>query len=299
LGFQTFSVIGDGNTTFYTIVDNDTGAWEVGIGTYTSSGTTLSRDTVLESSNSNSLVDFAAGVKDVFVTYPAERAVWANAVPQIVTFAADGTYNNISTKIANGLKSIKVTVVGGGGGGGGARGAAPPTTTIYAGGGGGGGGTAIEYIPAVSLAPVAPTGVTVTVGLGGAGGATSPAAAANPGGSAGGTSSFGAFCSATGGGGFSAPSGDGGAGGSGSGGDVNISGGGGGSRNVSPVSIDIGPVGGASTMGGNGIGRYNNGEGVPGGLYGGGGSGAVSVSSPSNFTGGDGAGGIVIIEEFY
>ena len=74
-GFQSFSVIGDGNTTYYCIVDSAAGAWEVGIGTYTSSGTTLSRDTVLESSNSGSLVNFGSGSKDVFVTYPAERAV--------------------------------------------------------------------------------------------------------------------------------------------------------------------------------------------------------------------------------
>jgi hypothetical protein len=72
-GFQSFSVIGDGNETFYTIAGG--GEWEVGIGTYTSSGTTLSRDTVLDSSNSGSLVDFAAGTKDVFVTYPAERTI--------------------------------------------------------------------------------------------------------------------------------------------------------------------------------------------------------------------------------
>ena len=76
-GYQSFSVIGDGNQTYYTIQDVLTGDWEVGIGTYTSSGTTLSRDTVLESSNSGSLVDFAAGSKDVFVTYPAERSVMA------------------------------------------------------------------------------------------------------------------------------------------------------------------------------------------------------------------------------
>ena len=43
-GFQSFSVIGDGNTTFYTIQLSNTNEWEVGIGTYTSSGTTLSRD---------------------------------------------------------------------------------------------------------------------------------------------------------------------------------------------------------------------------------------------------------------
>jgi hypothetical protein len=74
-GFQSFSVIGDGNSTYYAVVDAATGAWEVGIGTYTSSGTTLSRDVILESSNSGSAVDFAANVKDVFVTYPAERSV--------------------------------------------------------------------------------------------------------------------------------------------------------------------------------------------------------------------------------
>jgi hypothetical protein len=75
-GFQSFSVIGDGNTTYYAIVDSGTGDWEVGLGTYTSSGTTLSRDTVLESSNSGSAVNFGAGGKDVFVTYPAERSVY-------------------------------------------------------------------------------------------------------------------------------------------------------------------------------------------------------------------------------
>ena len=74
--FQDFTVIGDGNTTYYTIVDAQTGDWEVGIGTYTLATTTLSRDTVLESSNANNLVNFAANVKDVFVTYPAERSVY-------------------------------------------------------------------------------------------------------------------------------------------------------------------------------------------------------------------------------
>ena len=70
-GFQSFAVIGDGNTTYYTITDSATGAWEVGIGTYTASGTTLSRTTVLASSNANALVPFGSGSKDVFVVYPA------------------------------------------------------------------------------------------------------------------------------------------------------------------------------------------------------------------------------------
>lgn len=75
LGFQSFSAIGNGNTTYYTIAGQGTSEWEVGIGTYTSAGTTLSRTTVLASSNSGSLVNFSAGTKDVFCDYPAGRAV--------------------------------------------------------------------------------------------------------------------------------------------------------------------------------------------------------------------------------
>ena len=75
-GFQSFAAIGNGNTTFYTIADQSGSNWEVGIGTYTSSGTTLSRDTILSSSNSGSAVNFGAGTKNVFVTYPAGRSVY-------------------------------------------------------------------------------------------------------------------------------------------------------------------------------------------------------------------------------
>lgn len=74
-GFQSFAAIGNGNTTFYTIAGQGTSEWEVGVGTYTSSGTTLSRDSVLASSNSGSKVNFSAGTKDVFVTYPAGRTL--------------------------------------------------------------------------------------------------------------------------------------------------------------------------------------------------------------------------------
>jgi hypothetical protein len=73
-GYQTFGDgIGNGNNTYYTI--NADSQWEVGIGTYTASGTTLARNTVLASSNGGALVNFAAGTKDVFVTYPSEKAV--------------------------------------------------------------------------------------------------------------------------------------------------------------------------------------------------------------------------------
>lgn len=75
IGFQSFSAVGNGNTTYYTIAGQGTSEWEVGIGTYTSAGTTLSRDSVLASSNSGSKVNFSAGTKDVFVTYPAGRSV--------------------------------------------------------------------------------------------------------------------------------------------------------------------------------------------------------------------------------
>jgi hypothetical protein len=78
-GFQSFSAIGNGNTTYYTIAAQGGSQWEVGIGTYTSSGTTLSRDTVLSSSASGAKVDFSAGVKNVFVTYPAGKAVYGDA----------------------------------------------------------------------------------------------------------------------------------------------------------------------------------------------------------------------------
>ena len=75
-GFQPFSVLGNGNTTYYAIIDPTTGDWEVGIGTYTASGNTLSRDTVLASSNSGNLVVFGPGTKDVICTQPAERNVY-------------------------------------------------------------------------------------------------------------------------------------------------------------------------------------------------------------------------------
>ena len=74
-GYQTFAAVGNANSTYYTIAGATGTEWEVGIGTYTASGTTLSRTTVLSSSNSGSLVNFSAGTKNVFVTYPASIAV--------------------------------------------------------------------------------------------------------------------------------------------------------------------------------------------------------------------------------
>jgi hypothetical protein len=71
-GFRSFAAIGNANTTYYTIAGQTSSEWEVGIGTYTASGTTLSRDTVLSSSaGGTTKTTFSAGTKDVFVTYPA------------------------------------------------------------------------------------------------------------------------------------------------------------------------------------------------------------------------------------
>lgn len=78
VGYQTFSAaIGNGNTTYYTISNPGTTEWEVGIGTV--SAGQLARTTIIASSNAGSLVNFSAGTKDVFVTYPAEKAVYLDS----------------------------------------------------------------------------------------------------------------------------------------------------------------------------------------------------------------------------
>ena len=89
-GYQSFSVIGNGNTTYYTISGGS--EWEVGIGTYTASGTTLSRNTVLASSNANALVSFSAGTKEVICTYPAGKAIAAGVGNFTDQF--DGTFSS-------------------------------------------------------------------------------------------------------------------------------------------------------------------------------------------------------------
>jgi hypothetical protein len=122
-GFQDFANIGDGNQTYYTIVDGVAGDWEVGIGTYTASGTTLSRDTVLSSSNSGNLVDFAVGTKDVFVTLPSERLVTgggggigafvANATTVTEDYSTGSGVNILSVGPITVASGISVTVASG------------------------------------------------------------------------------------------------------------------------------------------------------------------------------------------
>ena len=92
-GYQTFGVAGDGATVPYTIQGKNidgtlTGDWEVGIGTYTLSTNSISRDTVLESSNSNAKVFFPAGDKDIFLDIPGERIVQSPIIAVSSNFVA-------------------------------------------------------------------------------------------------------------------------------------------------------------------------------------------------------------------
>ncbi len=130
-GFQSFAVIGDGNTTYYTIVDSVANTWEVGIGTYTASGTTLSRDTVLSnSSGTTSQINFAANSKDVFVTYPASKstyedegqavyggagtaAIYLNSQNVTVNTTVASGYNGMSAGTITVANGIAVTVANG------------------------------------------------------------------------------------------------------------------------------------------------------------------------------------------
>ena len=104
-GFQSFAVIGDTNTTYYTIASQTGNEWEVGIGTYSTSGTTLARTTVLSNSSGTqpSALNFAAGTKDVFVTYPSEYSVAATNVGtsgQLLTSNGTGVAPTYQTSTA-------------------------------------------------------------------------------------------------------------------------------------------------------------------------------------------------------
>ena len=75
-GFQAFSAIGNTNFTYYAAVDPATGAWEVGYGQYQTSGPTLTRNTIFSSSAAGAKVSFGAGSKEIFCTYPSEKAIY-------------------------------------------------------------------------------------------------------------------------------------------------------------------------------------------------------------------------------
>ena len=113
--FESFvSGVGTGNTTYYTIVNSDVipGEWEVGIGTVTdATPDTLSRDTILSSSNSDAAVNFSAGIKDVFCTIPAKKTISPvmDATPYVVTHST--TISEDQT-LESGVLAGPVTITG-------------------------------------------------------------------------------------------------------------------------------------------------------------------------------------------
>lgn len=106
--FDTFSsVMSDGDTTYYAIVHttSNTDEWEVGLGTW-NSGNTITRTTVISSSNSNNAVNFSAGTKDLFMTMPADKTLIEDANNDVVvgrnltvtgTLQVDGTTTTVNS----------------------------------------------------------------------------------------------------------------------------------------------------------------------------------------------------------
>jgi hypothetical protein len=102
LGFQDFTVVGNGNTTYYAATDV-TGNWEVGVGTYSSTGPTLTRTTILSSSNSGSAVTFSGDV-NVWVTYPSDKSVNLDGTGNVSALGtvASGTWQGTTIGVAYG-----------------------------------------------------------------------------------------------------------------------------------------------------------------------------------------------------
>ena len=89
-GFETFNTgVGVGNTTYYCIFNQGTSEFEVGLGTL-SSTTNLQRTTIISSCNSDAVVNFSAGTKDVFCTLPASKSVFLDATGTPVGAASNG-----------------------------------------------------------------------------------------------------------------------------------------------------------------------------------------------------------------
>ena len=107
-GFETFGSVGNGNTTYYCCTDGTN--FEVGIGTYTSSGTTLARTTVLQSSNSDSAVNWSSGTRTIFCTYPADKAVYLNASDQLVIGGTAVTSTAAELNIMDGVTSTAAEI---------------------------------------------------------------------------------------------------------------------------------------------------------------------------------------------
>tara|TARA_R100001224_G_scaffold104016_1_gene77020 strand:+ start:165 stop:1115 length:951 start_codon:yes stop_codon:yes gene_type:complete len=101
--FVTFSsVLSDADTTYYAIVDTSNSAFEVGLGTYASSGNTITRTTVLASSNSGSAVNLQAGTKSIFCAFPADKAVYEESDGSVLIENLELNANAIKSTNTNG-----------------------------------------------------------------------------------------------------------------------------------------------------------------------------------------------------
>lgn len=118
-GYQAFSAaIGNGNTTYYCIADQAGANWEVGLGTYSSTGNTLTRTTVLSSSNAGAAVNFGSNAKDVFVTLPASKGPLEAGTKTVFFQAAAPTgWTQITDDTATNRMLRVVNTAGGGNGG--------------------------------------------------------------------------------------------------------------------------------------------------------------------------------------
>lgn len=129
-GFQTFSaVLSNADTTYYAIFESSTGAFEVGLGAFTSSGTTLSRDTILESSNAGSAINLTAGAADVFITQPAEKAVYLDAAGSVTSSAGQIDISDFNNDAGYSTTTGTVTSVAASAGTGVSISGSPITTT--------------------------------------------------------------------------------------------------------------------------------------------------------------------------
>jgi len=112
-GFESFvSGVGNGNQTYYAISNDGTNEFEVGIGTVTdATPDTLSRDTIISSSNSDALVNFSAGTKTVFCTLPASRTPSAGMTATTFVVTHNSTLSDDQT-LDSGVLAGPVTITG-------------------------------------------------------------------------------------------------------------------------------------------------------------------------------------------
>ena len=105
-GFQSLAGVGNGNTTYYSAFDAS-GNWETGLGTYSTTGPTLTRTTVYASSNSGSAVTFS-GTVNVFVTYPSGKSVNLDASGNVTALGTitSGVWNGTTIPVAYGGTGI-------------------------------------------------------------------------------------------------------------------------------------------------------------------------------------------------